>query len=141
MRRNSDIIKKIESELSEYHYPHHNCSAIILQDGRMFGIPGILKHKDLLEKIIDKKVVNGKMQAEWFEKLELIAIEVNDNFLFIRVAGLPNSKQKETINDLIDYGKYEYMELGSYEFLIEGLPNKKELKKMFPNNYCEKGWT
>ena len=140
MRRNSAIIKKIEFELSEYHYPQHNCSAIILPDGRMFGIPGILKHKDLLEKIIGKKVIDGDMQVEWFEKLELVAIEVNESFLFITIAVLPSSKQKETINDLIDYGKYEYMTLDSYDLFIESLPNKKELKKMFPNNYCEKGF-
>ena len=141
MRRNVDFIKKIEFELSEYHYPQHNCSAIILQDGRMFGIPGILKHKDLLEKIIGKKVIDGDMQVEWFEKLKLVAIEVNESHLFITIAVLPSSKQKETINDLIDYGKYEYMELDSYDLFIESLPNKKELKKMFPNNYCDKGWT
>ena len=140
MRRNIDFIKKIEFELSEYHYPQHNCSAIILPDGRMFGIPGILKHKDLLEKIIGKKVIDGDMQVEWFEKLELVAIEVNESFLFITIAVLPSSKQKETINDLIDYGKYEYMTLDSYDLFIESLPNKKELKKMFPNNYCEKGF-
>ena len=141
MGRNIAIIKKIEFELSEYHYPQHNCSAIILQDGRMFGIPGILKHKDLLEKIIDEKVIDLVMQVKWFEKLELVAIEVNESFLFITIAVLPSSKQKETINDLIDYGKYEYMELESYDLFIESLPNKKELQKMFPNNYCDKGWT
>ena len=140
MRRNIAIIKKIEFELSEYHYPQHNCSAIILQDGRMFGIPGILKHKDLLEKIIGKKVIDGAMQVEWFEKLKLVSIEVNESFLFITIAVLPSSKQKETINDLIDYGKYKYMSLGSYEYFIESLPNKTELEKIFPNNYCDKGW-
>ena len=141
MGRNIAIIKKIEFELSEYHYPQHNCSAIILQDGRMFGIPGILKHKDLLEKIIDEKVIDLVMQVKWFEKLELVAIEVNESFLFITIAVLPSSKQKETINDLIDYGKYEYMELESYDLFIESLPNKTDLQKMFPNNYCDKGWT
>ena len=140
MRKNNDIIKKIEFELSEYHYPRHNCSAIILPDGRIFGIPGILKHKDLLEKIIGKKVIDGDMQVKWFEKLKLIAIEVNDNFLFVTLAVLPSSKQKETINDLIDYGKYDDMELDSYDLFIESLPNKKEIKKMFPNNYCGKTW-
>ena len=127
MRKNNDIIKKIESELSEYHYPHHKCSAIILPDGRMFGIPGILKHKDLLEKIIDKKVVNGEMQEKWFEKLEVVAIEVNKRFLFITIAVLPSNKQKETISDLIDYGKYEYMSLDSYSWFIKGLPKKAEI--------------
>ena len=141
MRRNSAIIKKIEFELSEYHYPQHNCSAIILPDGRMFGIPGILKHKDLLEKIIGKKVIDGDMQVKWFEKLKLIAIEVNDNFLFVTLAVvLPSSKQKETINDLIDYGKYDDMSLSSYYLFIESLPNKKELHKMFPNNFCGRGF-
>ena len=140
MGRNSAIIKKIEFELSEYHYPQHNCSAIILPDGRMFGIPGILKHKDLLEKIIGEKVIDGAMQVEWFEKLELVSIEVNKNFLFITIAVLPSSKQKETINDLINYGKYEYMTLDSYDLFIESLPNKNDLEKMFPNNYCDKGW-
>ena len=140
MGRNSAIIKKIEFELSEYHYPQHNCSAIILPDGRMFGIPGILKHKDLLEKIISEKVIDGAMQVEWFEKLELVSIEVNKNFLFITIAVLPSSKQKETINDLINYGKYDDMSLSSYYLFIESLPNKKELEKMFPNNYCDKGW-
>ena len=142
MRRNIDFIKKIEFELSEYHYPRHNCSGIILPDGRIFGIPGILKHKDLLEKIIGKKVIDGDMQVKWFEKLELVAIEVNKNRLYVTLAVvLPSSKQKETINDLIDYGKYEYMTLDSYKFFIKGLPNKTEIEKMFPNNFCDKGWT
>lgn len=88
-------------KLDEYNIPFKGeYTLFILPDGRMIGENKLVKHKGILEKIINKKINSNQELVDLYIKLKTVKIKINKfKMLYININVPCTTKQKLTLKN------------------------------------------
>ena len=111
-----DIQRKIPKIYKEYHYPTIVCSLFVMPDGKMYGVSKQEKHFPMMEEMLCRKIDEDEF-LPLIAKSKICRIIVNSNpDLYIDSLHDPSREQVKTLKDLVRYGKYKHIEVGTSLF-------------------------
>ena len=129
MRDFKKLLRKIPL-YNEYYYPNSGCSLFLMPDGRLYGKPGIMQHESMFEEMLGRKVDDRKFMKLMAESNISRIIVNNKPMLHLDCMADPTSMQIATLRDLVNYGNYWKVVIGTYPEVVPDSPSENQIRKL-----------
>ena len=127
-RFSTKVLHRKIREMEEFDWPKPGCSLFLMTDGRMYGERKLFAHHEILEELLGRKIDDSRMFANIIKKANVSRVLVSGyNGLFVNLVDYPTREQKQTVLDLIKYGKYVSLTIHSLRKFNPDEPKKDDI--------------